>query len=142
MNATLSPAERKAQSRIWRTEDGGLAISEDFRAELARDFPLVPINETLRIVKTESGVKDTAVHLLSQVERKFAYAQRDESGRERRYAARTPMSPRRQVSSSSNELLQRPIGLPDVQWQNRLTQLVSDGRAARDQAIAAGWRPC
>jgi hypothetical protein len=108
MNATLSPDERKAQSRIWRIEGGGLAISEDLRAELARDFPLVPIDETLRIVKTESGIKDTAVHLLSQVERKFAYAQRDEAGRERRYQQRASEAIARAAPPSGRQQNWRP----------------------------------
>ena len=100
MNAALNFEERKAQTRIWRTDGGGLAISPELRAELGRDFPLVPIDETLRIVKTESNLKDNAKKLLLDVERKFAYAQRDEAGRDRRYAARAP-SPMAKTSSPS-----------------------------------------
>ena len=41
-----------------------------------------------------------------------------------------------------SNLLSRPADIPDSIWQNRLKQLVSEGRATRDQAIAAGLKPC
>ena len=44
--------------------------------------------------------------------------------------------------SGGNDLLRRPADIPEVQWQNRLKQLVGEDRVSRDQAIAAGWRPC
>ena len=58
------------------------------------------------------------------------------------YTGKVQQIARQQPNAAENDLLRRPPDTPESIWQNRLKQLVSDGRATRDQALAAGWRPC
>ena len=103
MAATLNPEEGRAQKRIWRVEGGSIEISDEFRAELECDFPLIPIDDTLRILKTESAMKDTALRLIEALERKFAYAQRDERIKTQRYADRAAQKPPQKYPEKPSE---------------------------------------
>ena len=91
--AALNASERSAQKRIWFVEGGAIDISDELRAELAGTFPLVPIEPTLVVLRTEAKPSETAFRLLEALMRKMAYAQRDEMGRERRYAERAAQKP-------------------------------------------------
>lgn len=90
-SAALDAEERRAQQDVAWCVDGTIAVMNGFEAELARSFPRVNVTAGLAAVAGEQGpAKDrtSAKTLKLAILRRFGYMEQDESGRDRRAAAR------------------------------------------------------
>jgi hypothetical protein len=119
MNAAQSAEDSRAQKHIWRTEDGGIDISDDLRAKIRSQFPLVSVDSILAVVAGRSNEKDSASHLLKELKVRFGYAQNDAEDRDRRAkemaaerAAKKP--PNAQKFNDKNEQTRRELAAMGV----------------------------
>ena len=106
-NASFDAEERKAQHDVAWAEDGNLMVMNGFEAELLRDFPRVNLTAGLAAATGDqlpSKDRSTAKQVKAAIIRRFGFMEQDESGKDRRAAARqaaaSPPTARASVASS------------------------------------------
>lgn len=124
MDAGLSIHEAKAQKQIWMTPFGVLEAVGDFKAELEREFPDVPIKLGLSAVAANVNPGNGALTAMKAIRRQFAYMQTDAEGKRKRaemyVKANGKAAPPKDV---------KPEGMPDSLWARILEDRT---KASRD----------
>lgn len=93
--AAISPAEIAAQRDVFWAASGALKVSNEYAAELARDFPRAALTAGLAIVQSDIGEaksRMSATEVKNRIIRRFGFIESDERGRDRRHQQRHPVA--------------------------------------------------
>lgn len=98
MAAALNAYEGAAQRQIWMTPIGCLEVAGEFRAELAKTWPLVDMAAGLAAAAPNAARESTALAMMQQARRTFGYMQQDAIRRNETAKAREARSSKKPLA--------------------------------------------
>lgn len=133
----LNRWQAKAQEDVWFDDEGMLQVANGFKADLENilEDP-AKLRPALNKAAGWVGVGEPPAQLKIKVRAQIQKQTDDASEQRNRFEQRYGPPPAKSVRE--DDLLKRPQGYPDHLWQQRLKQLVKDGKVTREEASVAG----